>query len=195
LGPFKKRTKQTKMNRPPPRIGAAVSHVVAFANEGDPGVMQTNTMLLQAVTANSILVFSFEQVLLDATGNVPVQLCNILSALSNLGLQLYAISRCTQASFVSKFPTAVNTIHNVHSRHPQETFTRLYEGWRARRVVLFGSENLIPSVLEAKRDGDVFLQLGQNYDERGGNLSYLEEILALVLLVKAGESITSLLLD
>jgi hypothetical protein len=184
------------MNRPPPRIGAAVSHVVAFANEvGDPGVTQTNITLLQAVTADSILVFSFEQVLLDATGNVPVQLCNILSALSNLGLQLHAISRCTQARFVRKFPTAVHTIRNVQSRNPEETFTTLYEGWRGRRVVLFGSENLIPSVLEAKRDGDVFLELGQNHDERGENLSYLEEMLAMVLLVKAGESITNLLLD
>ena len=189
--PQKKRKQRGKMD---PQIGEAVSHVVEFVNEvDDPGVTEVNRLILQATTTDSILVFSFEEVLLDARGMVPEQLCKMLSALNNLGFELVGISKCTQEKFYSKFPMTVNGIRHVRTRNPQETFLELYQDWTAKSVVLFGGENLVPSVIENKRQGDVFMEVGRNNDRADGNLSYLEEMLAMVLVVKAGQSITSLL--
>jgi hypothetical protein len=182
-----------------PLIGANIRHTLDFVMEIDGGgIAQGKEQVLRLSYTPRTCAFVFLwNILLDAGGHLPKRLGNLLEELKNLGFKLYAIRPSDARDVGSAFPSGVTPFNGIFAQEETQEFTsifrRCYTQMGEKSVLYFGGDDFLYSVIHQRQEKDVFVAVDPNPDIIDGTPSYLEELLAMVLVVQAGKKITSFL--
>jgi hypothetical protein len=180
-----------------PLVGATIRHTLDFVTESDGvAILQTKQRVVEKsyIPRSCAFVFLWS-ILLDARGRLPRALGDLLVQIKNFGFKIYAIRTSDIRDVVSAFPGGIHPFHDIFVQQEQQEFTtvfgRCYNQMREKNVIYFGSVDFMDCVISHRQEKDVFVAVDENPDEFDGTLSYLEELLAMVLVVQAGKRITS----
>jgi hypothetical protein len=180
-----------------PLVGSTIRHTLDFVEERDGvAILQTKKRVVQVSYDSRSCAFVFQwNILLGAGGQLPRRLADLLDQLKNLGFKIYAIRNFDSRDVVSAFPRGITPFNGIYVQ--QETqddkalFRHCYNQMRGRSLIFFGGEELVFAVINERQEKDVFVSVETNPDIRDGTPSYLEEMLAMVLVVQAGKKIMS----
>ena len=111
---------------------------------------------------------------------------------------MFAIRRSDAPDVSDSFPGGIHPFNRVYVQQESQDinplFRQCYRGLGDSKVILFGGDDLVDAVLNQRQEGkDAFVTLEPNPDTTEGTASYLDEILAMVLVVQAGKQIRSYL--
>ena len=178
-------------------VGETISHTLDFVAEEDDGngILVTKQQVVRAGYDPRACVFVFDwNIILNAKKRLPERLGNLLLVMKKLGFQMIAILPFN----ARELNGATRYFDRVYVQQEEEdsnaVFIKLYKIMGDSNVIFFGGEELMMAVIDQRKENDVFTQVESNPDKKDGNPSYLEEILAMVLVVQAGKEITSSLL-
>ena len=178
-------------------VGETISHTLDFVAEKDDGdgILVTKKQVVMASYDPRACVFLFDwNTLPNAKKRLPERLGNLLLQIKNLGFQIFAI-RTTNAWELIPTPLCFERVYVQQEDEDQNAvFVKFYKRMGDSKVIFFWGEDLMIAAIDQRMKKDVFVQVEPNPDEKDGNPSYLEEILAMVLVVQAGKKITSSLL-
>jgi hypothetical protein len=176
-----------------PLVGTTIIHTLDFVKETEDGtaiyITEQQVIRLSMNPRSCTFVFDWN-ILLDARQRPPKRLVDLLKQIKELGFQVVAI-RTNDAPDVP-----VSHFHRIYvQQESQETeafFRNCYRRIGESNIIFFGADQLLFAVLNQRQEEkDVFISVEPNQDTADGTPSYLEEILAMVLVVQAGKKITS----
>jgi hypothetical protein len=180
-------------------VGETILHTVDFVDEADGvAIRQTKQRLVQLSYDLESCKFVFDWgILLDAGGRLPRPLADLLVQMRNIGFRMYAIQTSGSPHVAAALPDGGTPFLRVYEQQENQDsvtfFRRCYRRMGESNVIFFGGDGLVDAVLDQRQDKDSFNSVEPNPDTMDGTPSYLEEMLAMVLVVQAGKAITSCL--